>query len=237
MKKIFYGLIFCFFISCQKEDVQLPLSDIIVMSEITDHSPVYMFYNEKDTSAIVVNTKNTITTTNWIFNIDKRLKLEKVIPLVKELQLKKKQSVHAKEGMLNLYSYADSTKKALAFIPFTDVNYRFDKYFSKFFIKEHGDAYKSYLNITVNFNKDNLLTVDGNEVERKDLVAFIKDFSDFMGEGKQTIVHLNFDKHLTYGEYLQNKILAWQMTSETIMLSSYEFVYDQEKLPQCNCKL
>ena len=37
--------------------------------------------------------------------------------------------------------------------------------------------YMDYLNLGINFNKDNKITVDGSEIEREDLIAFVKDFA------------------------------------------------------------
>ncbi|NHN24796.1 hypothetical protein FIA58_003820 [Flavobacterium jejuense] len=224
--------------SCKKEDVLLPQTNVSVMTTIEDHSPIYLFYeaNGKDT-LVEVNAKNSISTTNWIFNIDKRLSLGLIIPEIKVLQSKKKRSGHTNEEAINVFSYSDSITKSLAFLPFTDVQYKYDKDFSKFYIKEHTDLYIDYFNLTVNFNKQNQITVDGNEIEREEFVAYIKDFADFMSNGKTTIIHLNFDKHLSYNEYIQNKVLAWQLTSDKIQLSSYEFIYDKELLPECGCTL
>jgi hypothetical protein len=238
MKKISLLLFLLFVFSCKKEDVQLAKATISITKDITDYSPVYIFFDvdEKDTVARV-NKNNTISTTNWVFNVDKRLPLDLVIPEVIKLQGKKKNSSHKKEGAINVFSYGDTVSGNLAFLPFTDVQYKFDKDFSKFFIKEHVDAYISYHNLTINFDFNNNITVDGNDMERKEFVIFMKDFIDFTSEGKTTILHLNFDKHLTFDQYVQNKILAWQLTSEVIQLSSYEFIYDINKLPECGCKL
>ncbi|WP_240723624.1 hypothetical protein [Flavobacterium sp. J27] len=230
--------IITFLYSCKKEDVLLPQANISVMNTIEDHSPIYFFYKTNETDTLVtVNAKNSISTTNWIFNIDKRLPLYLIIPEIKVLQSKKKRASHTNEEAMNVFSYSDSIAKNLAFLPFTDVQYKYDKDFSKFYIKEHSDLYLNYFNLTVNFNKHNQITVDGNDVEREEFIAFIKDFADFMSGGKTTIIHLNFDKRLTYEDYLQNKILAWQLTSEKVQLSSYEFIYDEEQLPECGCKL
>ena len=67
--------------------------------------------------------------------------------------------------------------------------------------------------------------------------ADIKEFADFTSDGKITMLHLNFDNRLTYDQYIQNKILAWKATNNEIQLSSFEFVYDEKKLPECGCKL
>ncbi|WP_179948681.1 hypothetical protein [Flavobacterium sediminis] len=225
-------------ISCKQEDVQLPKSDLSVQKEIYDHSPVYLFFRVEGKDTIAkINRKNTIGTTNWIFNIDKRLPLHAVIPEVQQLQEKKKNGMHKREDAVNVYSYADSIGKNLAFLPFTDVQYFYDKDFSKFYIKEHAELYQAYNNLTINFNKENEITIDGNGIDREEFVPFVRDFADFMSDGKNTIIHLNFSKYLTYEQYIQNKILAWQLTSDRIQLSSYEFVYDEKKLPECGCKL
>lgn len=231
-------LILVTLISCKKQDVQLPKSNKTILKDIQDHSPVYMFFKviEKDTT-VDVNRQNTISTTNWVFNIDKRLPLKLVIPQVMKLQEKKKNSSHKKEGSIDVYSYADSIGKNLAFLPFTNVVYKYDKYFSKFFIIENSKVYEGFQNFSINFNKENKITVDGNDVERKGLISFLKDFVLFSSQGKQALLHLNFEENLTYGQYIQNKVLLNEIASDSIAFSPIEFIYDTKKLPECNCKL
>jgi len=154
-----------------------------------------------------------------------------------ELQDKKKSSSHSKTGTMNVFTYSDSVAKNLAFFPFTDVEFKYSKHFSKFFIKKHAEHYRNYHNFTVNFNKDNKITVDGNDISREEFIDFIKEFAEFTSDGKITMLHLNFDNRLTYDQYIQNKILAWKATNNEIQLSSFEFVYDEKKLPECGCKL
>lgn len=237
MKKIVLLIVLFLVYSCKKEDVQLAKTNVSILKEVSDYSPIYIFFEANKDTVARVNKNNSISTTNWVFNIDKRLPLELVIPEVIQLQEKKKNSSHTKEGSINVISYADSVGKNLAFLPFTDVHYKLDKDFSKFFIKEHADAYMPYHNLTINFDKNNKITVDGNDIEREEFIAFMQDFIDFTNEAKTTILHLNFDKHLTFDQYIQNKILAWQLTSNIIQLSSFEFIYDVSKLPECGCKL
>ena len=239
MKKILIITAFLSLFSCSEKEVQLPQAEVSVVKEIVDHSPIYMFFevkNQKDT-IIDVNRKNSISSTNWVFNVDKRLPLKLVIPEVIKLQEKKANSAHSKKGAINVYSYSDSIGKNLAFYPFTEVVYKFDKEFSKFFIKKNAKIYLSYHNFTVNFNKNNEITIDGIAVDRNEFVAFIKQFSDFTNDGKPILMHLNFDKNLSFDHYLKNKILAWQATNEKVEISSIEFIYDEKKLPPCGCKL
>jgi biopolymer transport protein ExbD len=238
MKKILFISILLMFISCNKQDVQLPKSSKTILKDIQDHSPVYMFFKvtEKDTT-VDVNRQNTISTTNWVFNIDKRLSLKLVIPEVMKLQEKKKNSSHKKEGAIEVYSYADSIGKNLAFLPFTNVAYKFDKEFSKFYIVENSKVYMQFQNFSINFNKENKITVDGNDVERQEFVEFIKDYISFVSQDKTALLHLNFEVNLTYNQYIQNKVMLNEVLSKNIAFSPIEFIYDTKKLPECNCKL
>lgn len=239
MKTKFIGLLLIIsLISCKKEEVQLPKSDISVQTELLDHSPVYMFFTTENNDTIAdVNKNNTISSTNWVYNIDKRLPLHTVIPEIIKLQDKKEGSSHKKEGAINVFSYADSLHKNLAFYPFTEVKFFYDDQFSKFYIKEHMDLYKDYNNLYINFKKDGTVTVDGTEIDKAELTDFLKDFSDFTSNGRSTILHMNFDKHLTYNDYILNKILVWKASSDIVQLSAYEFIYDAKRIPDCGCTL
>lgn len=238
MKKLLFIVTILMFISCKKEDIQLPKSNKTVLKDIQDHSPVYMFFRvkEKDTT-VEVNRQNTISTTNWVFNIDKHLPLKLVIPEVMKLQEKKKNSSHTKEGAIDVYSYADSIGKNLAFLPFTNVSYKYDKEFSKFYIIDNSKVYVGFQNFSINFNKENKITVDGNDVEQIELIDFLKDFVPFTSQGRMALLHLNFEKNLTYEQYIQNKILLNEIQSDSIAFSPIEFIYDTKKLPECGCKL
>jgi hypothetical protein len=69
-----------------KEDILLPKSDTTTIKNIESHSPIYIFFRTKwrDTFA-EVNRKNSIITTNSIFNIGRRLPLRIVILEVMKL--------------------------------------------------------------------------------------------------------------------------------------------------------
>jgi len=238
MYKLVVSFLLIGLVSCKKEEVQLPKSDVSIVTEIFDHSPVYMFFQLENNDTIAnVNKNNLISSTNWVFTIDKRLPLHTIIPEIQKLQDKKEKSTHKKEGVINVFSYADSLHQNLAFYPFTETQFKYDNEFSRFYIKEHFDLYKDYSNMYLNFKKDGTLTIDGNEVERNEVYNYFKEFITFTNVDKKTMLHLNFDKHLTYNDYLQNKLLAWQLTALAVEISAYEFVYDEAKLPQCNCKL
>lgn len=231
MKKISMIALFSLF-SCAEKEVQLPQADAAALTEILDHSPIYMFFeikNEKDT-LLDLNKNNAISSTNWVFNIDKRLPLRLVIPELQKLQEKKKKSAHSKSGSIEVFSYSDSIQKKLAFFPFTDVQYKFDADFSNQFIKKHAIHYMNYHNFNIDFDKNNLLFVDGIAISESDFINHIKEFSDFNQDGKTILFHLNFDKNISFGDYLKAKILIWKATNERIHIAPFEFIYDSKKI-------
>ena len=128
MHKLFFFVLTFLLFSCNDKKIFLPLADTTIVSDVKDHSLVYIFFktNKNDTLA-EVNRKNTISSTNWIFNIDKRLPLKLVVPEIIKLQEKKSGSAHKNEESQNYYSYSDSVHQNLAFLSFTKVKYAFVK--------------------------------------------------------------------------------------------------------------
>lgn len=110
---------------CQKQEVQLPLIPVAGITEIQNHSSIWIFYKEQhaDTLAIL-NKNNKILNTHWIFNIDKRLTMKNVVPHLKTMQeSRNKDSMHKKEGMLNYFSYADTALNQVSLTPFLPVTF------------------------------------------------------------------------------------------------------------------
>ena len=200
-------LIFLFiFFSCgNKKDILLPKSNVTLVKDIQDHSPIYIFFkiNGKDTVADV-NRKNSIITTNWILNIDKRLPLRLVIPEVMKLQQKKREEkAHKNEAALNYYSYADSIGKNMAFIPFTEVYYKMGK-------PKSGTV--------VFFNKNNEIWVNDLAIKRAYFNAFFKNVKI-----NSDTIRFAFDANMSYGMYIQNKILMESLEKQSNSIE--EFIY------------
>ena len=200
-------LIFLFiFFSCgNKKDILLPKSNVTLVKDIQDHSPIYIFFkiNGKDTVADV-NRKNSIITTNWILNVDKRLPLRLVIPEVMKLQQKKREEkAHKNEAALNYYSYADSIGKNMAFIPFTEVYYKMGK-------PKSGTV--------VFFNKNNEIWVNDLAVKRAYFNAFFKNVKI-----NSDTIRFAFDANMSYGMYIQNKILMESLEKQSDSIE--EFIY------------
>ena len=209
--KYLFGIVLLLCISCgNKEDILLPKADRSIVKEVVDLSPIYIFFRVKGKDTLAeVNRKNSIITTNWILNIDKRLPLRLVIPEVMKLQQRKREEKeHRNELAQNYYSYADSIGKNLAFIPFTNVYYKMEK----------------PVGVSVFFNKENEIWVNGLMIKRDKLESFLNEFAD----EKKLNYWFCFSKDLSYGEYIQDKILIEKLviTEKGIWINhNKEFVY------------
>ncbi|CAH0335586.1 hypothetical protein FVB9288_01234 [Flavobacterium sp. CECT 9288] len=194
-------------VSCGKqEQVLLPKSNLTIVREVKDLSPIYIFFETKgkDTLA-VVNRKNSIISTNWIVNVDKRLPLRLVIPEIIKLQQKKREDkAHKNEKAENYYSYADTIGKNLAFIPFTNVYYEMEK----------------PIGTIIFFNKNNEILIE-NQVYKKEKLKDL--INNVLPKDVATTFLFRFDKDLSFGSYIQNKIFIENLKLE--MKSNQEFIY------------
>jgi hypothetical protein len=208
----YFSLIILFILfSCgNKEAVLLPKSNVTVVSNVVDHSPIYVFFRTKGKDTLAeVNKKNEIISTNWIFNIDKRLPLRLVIPEVMKLQGKKRDEVaHKNELAENYYSYADSIGKNLAFLPFTKVYYKMEK--PKF-------------GVIVYFDRDNTILVYNIVVKKEDLQNYL----DGLISDKPNKFIFCFAKDLSFEKYIQDKIFiqSLKFPVPNINRTNEEFIY------------
>ncbi|MEP6806792.1 MAG: hypothetical protein ABI892_19850 [Flavobacterium sp.] len=197
--KYFSLMITILLFSCaSKEDVLLPKSNVTIIKDVQDHSPIYIFFKMEGKDTIAdVNRKNSIISTNWIFNIDKRLPLKLVIPEIMKLQEKKRaEKAHKNEMAENYYSYADSIGKNMAFLPFTKVYYEIGK-------PTNGD-------LVIYFRKgSNVVLVNSEEVKKEDVLTHIGRIAFFV----KPKVYLLFDKNMSYQEYIETKIQFQKLNS------------------------
>lgn len=188
--KYFILLVLILIISCgTKESVLLPKANVTVVADVVDHSPIYIFFRTKGKDTLAeVNRKNSIITTNWILNIDKRLPLRLIIPEVMKLQQRKREEkAHINENAENYYAYADTIGKNMAFIPFTNLYYKIEKPISR----------------GIYFNKRNEILIENTVVERGKIKEFL---SRDVAKNKANNFTISFSKDLSFGTYLQNKI-------------------------------
>ncbi|OAB29774.1 hypothetical protein SAMN05444395_107140 [Flavobacterium fryxellicola] len=206
MKYFTLIVLFVLFSCGYKEDILLPKSDVTVVADVQDHSPIYIFFRTKDKDTLAeVNRKNSIISTNWILNIDKRLPLRLVVPQVIKLQQKKREEkAHKNEKAENYYSYADSIGKNLAFIPFTNVYYK---------MKKPTAA-------VIYFNKNNEVLIE-NAIVKKEKVKEV--LIQILSREQANDFSFGFHRNLSFGSYLQNKIFIESLHLD--FKSKEEFIY------------
>lgn len=209
MKKYLALIITVALFSCEgNKDILLPKADKTIVADVQEHSPIYIFFKVEGKDTIAdVNRKNSIVSTNWIFNIDKRLPLRLVIPELIKLQAKKEGSMHKNEAAENFFSYANDVKKTMAFLPFTKV---------KFVIG------KPLIN-SIYFGENDLLKFNSQLLKKDELQGYI---NNLMIENKSEIF-VSFDKNLSYDEYIKNKIFinSIKITKKGILISNLEYVF------------
>ena len=210
----YFTLIIAFLLfSCgKKEDVLLPKSNVTIVKDVQDLSPVYIFFKTQGKDTIAdVNRKNSIISTNWIFNIDKRLPLKLVIPEVMKLQEKKRaDSAHKNENAENYYSYADSIGKNLAFLPFTKVYYKME------IANNRSQLY---------FKKNGMIKYSGRKTydfPKNDLPKFL----DSLIINPKAEIKFSYDKNMTFGTYIQCKILVKTIADKKI---PFVFINQEEE--------
>ena len=222
--------------SCAKKEVKLPTLATKGVQEIHNHSQIWFFFNALDTDTIVkVNARNTISTTHWIFNIDKRLPLKLIIPNISKLQEKHSKSLHASDNMHNYFSYADTISKQLSFLEFDNVNYKTDSLISKLYIKKNNEDYKNFNNINITINPKNNW-INDSKIEKNEFKTTLQEFIDFSSEEKLTMLHLNFNQNIVYQEYLYYKTFLESLKSTSILTNKTEFIFNPNKVPECDCE-
>lgn len=216
MKKYLAIAIVFLTISCNnKVEMDLPKADVTIVKEVFDHSPVYIFFKAEGKDTIAdLNRKNTIGTTNWIFNIDKKLPIKAVIPEIIWLQNKKKNGMHTNDKAENYYSYADSVGKNLAFVPFTRIEYK---------------LVQPKFGVRVYFAKNNKIVVFENQssegivVKKEELLKHLL----AIPSDKLNKFFFCHDKNSSYQDFVQNTILIGQLKLQipTLSITNEEFVY------------
>ncbi|MDO5106371.1 hypothetical protein [Capnocytophaga sp.] len=124
MKKIILFLLLLPLLACNKRAVMLPqVSGSNLQKEITDYSTIYIFFDEQTRQA-QLNRNNLITSTHWVFNVDKRLSLFEVGKQLVDLQEKKNSpSLHKNPDSRNFFSVADMTEQQLKLLEFTKTQF------------------------------------------------------------------------------------------------------------------
>ena len=216
---------FCFFSCGNKKVLQLPKINHSKITDIDDLSAAYLFYDIENDS-IELNRKNLISTTNWLVNVDKRLSLKLAIPQIKFLQNKKKNAGHTKEGVKNYFTCNDTNRKNLGFIEFTETEYIEESsatYLTK--ISKLENLQNTY---SISFEKNNNIKIANtslkptfNHSSKENLLIDLKKLDTIKG-----IIYLNFNKNLTFQDYISYKSLLEHTDLKETKISNKEFIFN-----------
>lgn len=221
MKKRFYYFILIFllfFQSCSKKEVLLPLITMEGIHEIQNHSSIWIFFEiEKQDTLAVLNKNNKLLNTHWILNIDKRLPMGKIVPILEDLQKNRnKDSMHKKEGMLNYFSYADQVTNKISLLNFL----------STFYVKNENDfnyLFEEPLNkrlITLEIDKDHFI-LDKKSFDKNKLKESLENFTK-KDSLQEPVLILKYEENLSYQDYLSAKAF---LSNEGFPLDKTEYIY------------
>lgn len=98
MRKITFFIAAVLLVSCGEEKkILLPKADVTLVKQVDDLSTIDMFFKVENNDTVAdVNKSTVISTTNWVFNIDKRLPLKAILPDIIKLQEKKRKKSKGK---------------------------------------------------------------------------------------------------------------------------------------------
>lgn len=221
MKKLFVYFIPIFFVvfqSCSKKEVQLPLIAIEGIHEIQNHSAIWVFFEVKDQDTLaLLNKNNKLLNTHWIFNIDRRLPMGKIVPILEDLQANRnKDSMHKKEGMLNYFSYADQVANKMSLINFLQTNYLKNKEDYTTFLNEQSSQKLVIVEI-----KNTDFQIDNKVIDKSELKDFIEKATQ-NDSLKEPILSLKYSKNLSYQDYLSAKTYLFH---EGFQVDKTEYIY------------
>lgn len=195
--------------SCQNKEVILPQANETVVADVKDYSPIYFFFKteEKDT-LIEVNSNKSISSTNWFFNIDKRLPLRKVILEIKKMQTKKTSNINKNVTSENYFTYTDTVKKTMAFFPFTKVKYKLEK--------------PDFNVIYFYLDRNDLVHFEDEVFSKNELQTFL----DSKPVPASSVVFA-YDKGMSFGKYIQYQFFVKHLTAPKGMSinTKKEYIY------------
>ena len=206
------------FINCQKKAVQLPLIDIPGISEIQNHSSIWVFMepNNGDSTARL-NKNNKILNTHWIFNIDRRLPMKEVVPILVEMQENRnKDSMHKKEGMNNYFSYADTSLEKISLAPFTQVNFKFKNDQDGFLDSINESSCSVFIKI-----EDQSIKINDKVIDQETLESVLHGQKTCENSEELKVI-LAYDDQTLFQDYLQTKVF---LMHKGILCDSIEYLY------------
>lgn len=221
MKKLLIAFCLLVLCACGKEkSVLLPEIQNTKITEITDVSPAYLFYDETKPDSLELNKNNLIISTNWLVNVDKRLTLKQVIPSIIKLQEKKRNSDHKNKNARNYFTCNATSIKNLGFVDFTDVVYDYEREDKDGKIEPENTIFI----VVLNLNKIIVYPLDKDDFETN-----INDFETNLKESlpvnnEKVNVKLSFNEILSFQDYITLKYKLSQLNLENTTINNHEYI-------------
>lgn len=227
MKHTLIVIFALFFVACSKKDktILLPHVETSVINDIKDVSPVFIFFNPNKKDSVELNRKNLISTTNWLFNVDKRHQLQKIIPSIIQLQDKRKDTkLHKNEKARNYFSCNDLEKQTLGFIDFTEIEFVFND--RKSYITELTNHNDYTENVVMEFKPKgeiNIYLPSSHKLRYSHQLSDILDSEVFKNDTPETI-YLAFDGLLNFQEFITYQRQIEKLAENNISIADKEFI-------------
>ncbi len=215
MKKYVVGLLLLVLLSaCANKTIQLPQVAVSGISEIQNHSEIWVFYKfDDDKIKSEINKNNTITSTHWIINIDKRLPMREVIPVLQMVKAKRaKKTIHSVEGVRDYLSYSDILDKKIALFQIDTIQYMtLDQSDLETMEKEKPcDYILKFTEDAIVLNQKKYLPSEW----RKQLVESLS----------PGCMQLLFDQQISYQSYLQYRLELKTFLPKDISIENTEYI-------------
>ncbi len=229
MKKFSIIVLFILCTSCIKERLlYLPEIENAKITEISDVSHAYLFFDESEKDSVDLNRKNLISTTNWLINVDKRLLLKQAVPRIIYLQNKKRNAkMHKNEDAKNYFTCNDTSIQNLGFIDFTEVVYHERPLRDVLNYKTHDESLSITLNmVTENSYALNATSSTVNHSEIYDSIEkVISQIETLYANDNAAMLYLLFDSSLSFQNYISLKSKLETDLDSEIPVSINEFIY------------
>lgn len=207
--------------ACQNKSVKLPVLDVTgIQDTIYNNTQVWIFFELQGNDTITkLNRNNTVSTTHWVYNIDRRLTLKQIVPHLQDLFAKReKPSLHQSEEPVNNYfSYVDTLSNRLSMVLFNNTEFITDKSYTK-----DPDS----INITAN-TRDMLIRQSPSGIYLDSELITADNIQKELLKLKDTSrlnVHLIFDKNLSYQDYMHLKAILQNVKDDSIYIDEKEYV-------------
>lgn len=211
MKILYSALFLALLTSCTQQQIYVPQANISLVTNVRDYSTIAFLYEKQhDSISMAVKDKAIITQTNWLYEIDKRLPLQLVMPEVQRLQAKKLKKAK-EEQMPSYYTYMDTVAKAVAYMPVSQVNYTFNE----------NELKTDANSMQVRVNAAGKIWINDKEVNSNGLNDLI-----IANYPEQLItLYLFFDKNLSFEKYVQTKLQLAKISLPNVRLATTEVIY------------